>query len=90
MSAAFRHELIEFRLIPGESEPFEERTEFLLVIFHTAEGFGLILVERPVAGARCRPVRRPACPVGPTGPRPGVLSRLLIDRPAVTAKPFAG
>src|SRR5690348_1660146 len=51
-SAVLRHELVEFRLIFGVTQAVEERHEFALLFFETAQGVGAIFVKGAVAAGR--------------------------------------
>src|SRR5580658_1796273 len=71
---ALGHELVEFGLVLGEAQPFEEAGELRLLLLQPAEGFGAIFVEGVVAAGRwlvavaATAVGTPvAAPIGPGG-----------------------
>src|SRR5215813_8230721 len=73
-AATLGHELVKFRLVLGMAQAIEERHEFALLFFETAQGFGAVFVKGAIAART---------PLGPAAPPLG--SRLHAVHPALPA-----
>ena len=51
-TAPLGHELVEFRLVLGVAQPFEEFEELALLVLEPAQCLGAVFVERAIAACR--------------------------------------
>src|SRR5712675_2182524 len=83
-SAVLRHELVEFRLVFGVTQAVEERHEFALLFFETAQGVGAIFVKGAVAAGRPIIAAAPSLR-GPLHPLHAVMHSFHATLPTIRA-----